>query len=863
MQIDEIKTTEPYKLLGIQMAPADNQKGNIKMLKEKIEKMITLTKTANLPPAEMETCLHSIILPTLKYGQSAMSIPKITILEIQKPLINIILPKIGYNRHTPRALVYASKKYGGLAIPNLYTEQGIAQVKYIIGAMRNKCETTDLIRALMETYNITTGTLEQPFQNHNIVRYIDSNWINSIISFLLTINGKIIIYDYKGIQKLRTNDEAIMEAATKSFCTTDQLKAINNCRIYLQVVTFAEITNVEGTHILTEAMQGSYDNHGIPDIFKYSKSLANWPVVTRPPEKAWRIWKKWLRTKVFPKTNILKKPLLGWNTVTKYTRIWCNKNEQKTILDLTPVITQKSTRFNLNERIEMELIITAPTLQLTINSKTIKDECKTVWMLHKSTDIIKIEKKSRKTHIYHGRERGNLLAIYSALTYIVTSFQQTSSIPPPSYLSIRAPTNTVEKILKRAKFEDKTIYSLTRNEGDLINEINKLLNFFNRYKIMKPIINNNKMDSEMKKIKEMTHINKEEIYLQARNDYKPNIELIINSKRITGEMNNAIHHESTKNDYIIYLTRKMKWENNQPEYIDWGALEKATNNLTKSQHIFVSKYIHGWLPTRGHPGYDGFRCLSKTCPLCKEMIESNCHFLFCKWKREEDTAILTEKINETKTNTNIQKILIEVITSTVNMKEIKLNGIYKNLELRQKRIGYNQLLLGRYATNWADEYNKETNTQLGQVWIAKTIKTVWKHQQQRWYERNNNAEEEIKNKNTKCETTDNTIKEMYSQMSQLENIDQQAMAMPVKMRLDTTSSSKLQWIKRTKLLIKEGIKRQKIKTIKEHISIRKYFITAKSGGKPKNTKTASAENKAKRKVNKKRNKVCKENYYPP
>jgi hypothetical protein len=34
MQINEIDTMEPYKLLGIQMAPADNQQVNIRLMHE-------------------------------------------------------------------------------------------------------------------------------------------------------------------------------------------------------------------------------------------------------------------------------------------------------------------------------------------------------------------------------------------------------------------------------------------------------------------------------------------------------------------------------------------------------------------------------------------------------------------------------------------------------------------------------------------------------------------------------------------------------------------------------------------------------------------------------------------------------------
>ena len=44
---------------------------------------------------------------------------------IQKPIINYILPKLGYNRHFPRAVVFGSPHFGGLNFKSLYADQGV------------------------------------------------------------------------------------------------------------------------------------------------------------------------------------------------------------------------------------------------------------------------------------------------------------------------------------------------------------------------------------------------------------------------------------------------------------------------------------------------------------------------------------------------------------------------------------------------------------------------------------------------------------------------------------------------------------------------------------------------------------------
>jgi hypothetical protein len=173
-----------------------------------------------------------------------------------------------------------------------------------------------------------------------------------------------------------------------------------------------------------------------------------------------------------------------------------------------------------------------------------------------------------------------------------------------------------------------------------------MLKFFKKYKVIKPTTKQTKTDAAKSKINDFNKIDDNDTYKQAYNNYVPDIELMINNQRVTSDLQAAIKHESTKEDYLNYLSRKKNWEHQQTEYIDWESLSKATNRLTSSQQTFVTKYIHGWLPTSGHPGFESFRYLSKTCPQCKDTTESNQHFILCKWNREENTTKLIEEINK-------------------------------------------------------------------------------------------------------------------------------------------------------------------------------------------------------------------------
>jgi hypothetical protein len=178
---------------------------------------------------------------------------------------------------------------GGIAMKNLYTEQGLAQVEYAIGGLRCNNEKTTLTKTLLESYIIASGIIINPLEDHQTLNYIWSESIDSIKMFLQNINGNIIISTLQTFNKMQVREEPIMEKATRYIDNQTKLEAINNCRLYLQIMTMAELTDVEGKHILHEAFHGTRERNGNPTLTRNSKTFINWPTQPKPPEKAWSI----------------------------------------------------------------------------------------------------------------------------------------------------------------------------------------------------------------------------------------------------------------------------------------------------------------------------------------------------------------------------------------------------------------------------------------------------------------------------------------------------------------------------------------------------------------------------------------------
>jgi hypothetical protein len=106
-QIQEIATNEPYKLLGVATCMNGNTEPQKIMLQEKINKLTRMFRFSKLNHFEAKIGLQNIAYPMIKYGLNATAINWEYLETIQAPLTHAILPRLGYNRHMPRAIVYA------------------------------------------------------------------------------------------------------------------------------------------------------------------------------------------------------------------------------------------------------------------------------------------------------------------------------------------------------------------------------------------------------------------------------------------------------------------------------------------------------------------------------------------------------------------------------------------------------------------------------------------------------------------------------------------------------------------------------------------------------------------------------------
>jgi hypothetical protein len=126
--------------------------------------------------------------------------------------------------------MFASTKIGGIGLLDLYTEQEGSKITLIISHLRSGSHLSQTIVIVLETYQPVAGTLSPVLEDTIKYNYITSApWITSIRAFQHSINGKIYIPQLSHINKIRLNDQAIMNVNSIQNFTKSQLEAINAC----------------------------------------------------------------------------------------------------------------------------------------------------------------------------------------------------------------------------------------------------------------------------------------------------------------------------------------------------------------------------------------------------------------------------------------------------------------------------------------------------------------------------------------------------------------------------------------------------------------------------------------------------------
>eukprot|EP00957_Ditylum_brightwellii_P140110 10676204-Ditylum_brightwellii.AAC.1 len=85
----------------------------------------------------------------MQYSLAATSFSCTACINIIKPFVRAILPKLGFNQNTAHTIIYGSEQYGGFQFAHLYLEQGYLSLKHLLGHLKEKTMTGNQIMIVL------------------------------------------------------------------------------------------------------------------------------------------------------------------------------------------------------------------------------------------------------------------------------------------------------------------------------------------------------------------------------------------------------------------------------------------------------------------------------------------------------------------------------------------------------------------------------------------------------------------------------------------------------------------------------------------------------------------------------------------
>ena len=190
--INHFECNQAHRTLGQMKSPSGCQAAQLLLITKKSTKWLSAINEANLSRSEAKAAFESIWFPSVAYGLCTSNHSENDLNNIQKPIINYLLPALGYNRHFPRVAVFGSRKYGGLQLKHLYTEQGISHVTQFLKYYRSNNSIGKLLHISLRWIRLISGLQQCPLINPQPhYHHIPDRWFSTLIKFLYQCNASI------------------------------------------------------------------------------------------------------------------------------------------------------------------------------------------------------------------------------------------------------------------------------------------------------------------------------------------------------------------------------------------------------------------------------------------------------------------------------------------------------------------------------------------------------------------------------------------------------------------------------------------------------------------------------------------------
>jgi hypothetical protein len=233
---------------------------------------------------------------------------------LQIPITSMLLNKISFNRNFPRAATYGPLCFGGLAIPCIYVEQGIAKIGLIMRHMCSESELGKLLIIAILASQLEAGVSWDILENTKILPHMTNTWISALMAFMNPHDIKLKLCNKKKWHSYALNceeDTFIMNKILKHRKYTDKkgVQDINRARLFHRALTLSDITTADGRKIDPKYYDATREA-------RKGHSSWRWPSQPMIMEKQRKLWENAIRTTFNNKHQLLTKPPGRWKLLT-------------------------------------------------------------------------------------------------------------------------------------------------------------------------------------------------------------------------------------------------------------------------------------------------------------------------------------------------------------------------------------------------------------------------------------------------------------------------------------------------------------------------------------------------------------------
>jgi hypothetical protein len=765
--IQQQDISKGVRLLGVMAAANGTYKQEFVSRLEKSKILAGKLKASPLNVAMSWQVYYCRWRPAITYCLPITTFTDIECNKIQSPFYTALLPKIGINRHMPRAILHAPSKLAGLGLVNLTAEQLSMHVTGLILQIRKFDRVGQTMLACIDALQLYLGTTRQFFQlkpstlEHRPSR--KESQLMYIWEELAAQKLQLISHNFWTPTAVGSNDVSIIDAVMverdKRRGTTNHLHKmtiwyVNACRLYLRVTMLNEICTPCGEYVHDWALYGHHRNES---------AMLTYPYQDKPPPYVWKVWRDGILATFLKKSEdgrpTLHYPLLDANEHQFRKTPWRQQiKEGMTLceaLNLVPcyikeaigtilypedngkqlsrdILTSASTSYtdgsvkdtigahaytirprNDSEELSLRGMGGTPGDATTMTS--LRAEHFGVFVTIILLDIITIVHGHTQPgqHIHYtdsksviDRVQGNIYM--TDRQYDATDFD----IWKETEQALCRATNLVFEVRHVKGHQREQLYEKQLRQGPLTREATY----------------NDWCDRKAEMEREENNVPIQIYYMPAASIYLKTPKTLV-----TASAYPVIYQQKTYPLAMLYVRQKLKLTSTAYNMINWTALGNYVDSLAISQRIKVMKYIYDWQNVGAQKELHQWANEDEyKCPYKCGQKETHMHYLICdkgcKKMRKLCLAAINKWMLTARTNNKIRVYIMNMLYSQLPITWLPLNieyripDLFEQAKSEQETIGWNLTAKGLLSKTWSmiqeEEYSRIRQREKLEVWYT-------------------------------------------------------------------------------------------------------------------------------------------------